>query len=76
MPTAPAPKTRKKHLAPQEIEAHVLYKDPARQAALAGLHYATGTGPGLTRKPTRGGNFAYYDAQDPKTPTRRCWSAS
>jgi DNA topoisomerase-1 len=73
MPTATAPraKTRKKALIPQE-EAHVVYKDPARQAQMAGLRYATDQGPGLTRKTTRAGNFTYHDAQgqkitDPKT---------
>ncbi|MDB5233676.1 MAG: topoisomerase [Hymenobacter sp.] len=73
MPTATAPraKTRKKTLLPQE-EAHIVYKDPARQAQMAGLRYATDQVPGLTRKPTRAGNFAYYDAKgskitDPKT---------
>ena len=63
--TPPVPKTRKKRLLPQD-EAHVLYKDPARQAELAGLHYATGQEPGLTRRATRGGKFAYYDAQGHK----------
>ncbi|GAB3653749.1 DNA topoisomerase IB [Hymenobacter agri] len=64
---APAahPKTRKKKLLPQE-EAHILYKDPARQARMAGLRYATDNGPGLTRKPTRAGKFAYYDAKGHK----------
>ena len=71
MPTAAHPKTRKKTLLPQE-EAHVVYKDPARQAEMAGLRYATDAGPGLTRKATRAGKFAYYDAKgtkitDPKT---------
>ena len=37
--TAPRPKTRKKTLLPQE-EAHIVYKDPARQAQMAGLRYA------------------------------------
>ena len=64
--TAPArPKARKKTLVPQE-EAHALYQDPARQARMAGLRYATDQGPGLTRKPTRAGNFTYHDAQGQK----------
>ena len=75
MPTAatPAarPKSRKKTLVPRE-EAHVLYKDPARQARMAGLRYATDQGPGLVRRTTRAGNFTYHDAKglkinDPKT---------
>ena len=73
MPTAPAPraKTRKKTLLPQE-EAHIVYKDPARQAEMAGLRYATDQGAGIIRKPTRAGNFTYRDAKaqkitDPKT---------
>jgi len=69
--TTAHPKTRKKALLPQE-EAHIVYKDPARQAQMAGLRYATDQGPGLTRKPTRAGNFTYHDAKgqkiaDPKT---------
>ena len=69
--TAPRPKTRKKSLAPQD-EAHIVYKDPARQAQMAGLRYATDQGAGLARKPTRAGNFTYHDAKgqkitDPKT---------
>ncbi|MBD2716831.1 DNA topoisomerase IB [Microvirga sp. STR05] len=59
------PKTRKKHLLPLE-EAHELYKDPARQAELAGLRYQTDTKPGITRKATRNGNFGYYTAQGEK----------
>ena len=73
MPTALAPraKTRKKNLVPQD-EAHIVYKDPARQAQMAGLRYATDQGPGLTRKATRAGKFSYHNAQglkivDPKT---------
>ena len=71
MPTAPRPKTRKQKLPPQD-EAHIVYKDPARQAEMAGLRYATDQGPGLSRKPTRAGHFSYYDAKgqkitDPKT---------
>jgi len=67
MPTATAarPKTRKKTLLPQE-EAHIVYKDPARQAEMAGLRYATDQGAGITRKPTRAGHFAYYDAKGQK----------
>jgi DNA topoisomerase-1 len=68
MPTtaiAAQPKTRKKTLLPQE-EAHIVYKDPARQAQMAGLRYATDQGPGLTRKATRAGKFAYYDAKGQK----------
>ncbi len=64
MPAAAAPtarpKTRKKHLTPT---AHELYKDPAQQAAQAGLHYATDAAPGYTRKAGRTGKFGYYDAQ-------------
>ena len=63
--TAAHPKTRKKALPPQE-EAHILYKDPARQAQMAGLRYATDQGPGLSRKATRAGKFAYYDAHGEK----------
>ena len=63
--TTAQPKTRKKALPPQE-EAHILYKDPARQAQMAGLRYATDQGPGLTRKATRAGKFAYYDAHGEK----------
>jgi DNA topoisomerase-1 len=41
MPTTPASprsKVRKRHLPPiHELAAHELYKDPARQAELAGL---------------------------------------
>ena len=59
------PKSRKKTLMPQE-EAHVLYKDPARQARMAGLRYATDQGAGLTRKITRAGNFTYHDAKGQK----------
>ncbi|MCI1187637.1 DNA topoisomerase IB [Hymenobacter sp. DH14] len=68
MPTATTtahPKTRKKALLPQD-EAHIVYKDPARQAQMAGLRYATDQGPGLTRKATRAGKFAYYDAKGQK----------
>ena len=67
MPTATAlrPKTRKKTLAPQD-EAHIVYKDPARQAQMAGLRYGTDHGAGITRKPTRTGNFVFHDAQGKK----------
>ena len=63
--TAPRAKTRKKALLPQD-EAHIVYKDPARQAQMAGLRYATDQGPGLARKATRTGNFTYHDAQGQK----------
>ena len=59
------PKTRKKALIPQD-EAHIVYKDPARQAQMAGLRYATDQGPGLTRKVTRAGKIAYYGTQGQK----------
>jgi DNA topoisomerase-1 len=65
MSESPRPKTRKKKLLPQE-EAHILYKDPARQAQQAGLRYATDNGPGLTRKANRTGKFSYYDAKGAK----------
>ncbi len=67
MSTAAAPrsKTKKKTLMPQE-EAHVVYKDPARQAQMAGLRYATDQGPGIARKITRAGNFTYHDAKGQK----------
>lgn len=67
MPTAAVPraKTRKKTLLPVD-EAHVVYKDPARQAQMAGLRYATDQGAGLTRKATRAGRFTYHDAQGQK----------
>lgn len=60
--THPRPKTKKKQLAPLE-EAHELYKDPARQAELAGLRYLTDTKPGLTRQPGPDGTFTYLDAK-------------
>ncbi len=44
----------------------MLYKDPARMARLAGLRYATDQSPGLTRKASRAGKLAYYDAQGHK----------
>ena len=78
MPTPaapPRPKTRKKHLPPiAELAAHELYKDPARQAELAGLRYATDAGPGLRREAGKDG-FLYFDAkghkiEDEKTLTR------
>jgi DNA topoisomerase-1 len=62
---APRPKTKKKLLLPLE-EAHELYRDPARQAELAGLRYLPDTKPGLSRKPTRNGRFAYYTAKGEK----------
>ena len=43
-----------------------MYKDPARQAEMAGLRYATDQGPGLRRKTTRAGHFGYYDAKGQK----------
>ncbi|MDO7852107.1 DNA topoisomerase IB [Hymenobacter convexus] len=72
--TTSRPKTRKKTLLPQD-EAHIVYKDPARQAEMAGLRYATDQGAGISRKPTRAGHFTYYDAKgqkitDDKTLTR------
>lgn len=63
--TTPRPKTKKKRLDPLE-EAHLLYKDPARQAELAGLRYATDDKPGITRQPTRAGNFTYHSAKGEK----------
>lgn len=63
--TQPRPKTRKKRLAPLD-DSSELYKDPARQAELAGLRYATDTRPGLTRKATRAGNFTYHTAKGEK----------
>jgi DNA topoisomerase-1 len=69
MPTAttaaPRPKTRKKNLVPlPDLAAHELYKDPARQAELAGLHYGIDTGPGLRREAAEGkGEFQYLDAK-------------
>ena len=44
----------------------MLYKDPERMARLAGLRYASDQGPGLTRKASRAGKLAYYDAQGDK----------
>ncbi|GAC1588069.1 MAG: DNA topoisomerase IB [Hymenobacter sp.] len=63
--SAPQAKTRKKTLKPQD-EAHIVYKDPARQAEMAGLRYATDQGPGIGRKPTRAGHFTYHDAHGKK----------
>ena len=63
--TALRKKTKKKRLDPIE-EAHLLYKDPARQAQLAGLRYVTDERPGLTRRATRAGNFVYDDAKGAK----------
>jgi DNA topoisomerase-1 len=61
------PKTRKKHLPPvPDLAAHELYKDPARQAELAGLRYATDHGPGLRREPGPEGEFTYFDAKGHK----------
>ena len=67
-PAAPRPKTRKKSLPPiHDLAAHELYKDPARQAELAGLRYATDHGPGLRREAGPGkGEFAYFDAKGHK----------
>ena len=64
MPTTstPRPKTKKKHLPPLE-EAHELYKDPARQAELAGLRYLTDSKPGLTRQPGPDGTFTFLTAK-------------
>ncbi|NVO29575.1 DNA topoisomerase IB [Hymenobacter lapidiphilus] len=68
------PKTKKKRLDPLPA-AHELYKDPARQAELAGLRYLTDTKPGLTRETTRVGNVRYRTTkgellQDEKTLAR------
>ncbi|RYU76741.1 DNA topoisomerase IB [Hymenobacter persicinus] len=65
MPTTtaqPRLKIKKKKLPPLE-EAHELYKDPARQAELAGLRYVTDTKPGLTRQAGPDGSFAFLDAK-------------
>ncbi|QKG55529.1 DNA topoisomerase IB [Hymenobacter sp. BRD128] len=70
MPAAhpqPRPKTRKKHLPPvHELAAHELYKDPARQAELAGLRYATDAGPGLRREASGAHEFVYFNAKGEK----------
>ncbi|OGX86912.1 DNA topoisomerase IB [Hymenobacter glacialis] len=63
--TAPRPKTRKKTLVPQD-EAHIVYKDPARQAQMAGLRYATDAGTGISRKATRTGSYVFHDAHGEK----------
>ncbi|SNR30484.1 DNA topoisomerase IB [Hymenobacter mucosus] len=60
--TSARPKTKKKRLEPLE-EAHVLYKDPARQAELAGLRYLTDVKPGHTRIAGSDGAFAYHTAK-------------
>ncbi|PJJ60337.1 DNA topoisomerase IB [Hymenobacter chitinivorans] len=67
MPTAaPArPKVKKKHLPPLQ-EAHELYKDPARQAELAGLRYLPDTKAGLTRQADKDGTFSYLNAKGEK----------
>lgn len=49
--------------APAEVPAHELYKDPARQAELAGLRYATDHGPGLRREAQASGGFVYLTAK-------------
>ena len=63
MPPAARPKTPKKHLPPvHDLTAHELYKDPAHQAELAGLRYATDHGPGLRREAGKAeGEFRYLD---------------
>ncbi|MGI4759442.1 MAG: DNA topoisomerase IB [Janthinobacterium lividum] len=70
MPTLHAPlrpKASKKSLPPiHELAAHELYKDPARQAELAGLRYATDAGPGLHREPSGKGEFVYVNAKGVK----------
>ena len=73
MPAAtsqPTPRTKaaKKSLPPvPELTAHELYKDPAHQAELAGLRYATDHGPGLRREAgDTKGEFAYIDAKGHK----------
>ncbi len=58
---------RKKSPPPiQELAAHELYKDPARQAELAGLRYATDAGPGLRREAAGAHEFVYVDAKGRK----------
>ncbi|RAK70005.1 DNA topoisomerase IB [Hymenobacter edaphi] len=69
MPTTaatPRLKVRKKKLVPVEADVHELYKDPARQAELAGLRYFPDTKPGLTRKLGRNAHFQYLDARGGK----------
>ncbi|QIL74693.1 DNA topoisomerase IB [Hymenobacter sp. HDW8] len=67
MPTTSTlrPKTKKKHLPPLE-EAHELYKDPARQAELAGLRYQADTKPGIRRQPGPDGTFTFLTAKGEK----------
>jgi DNA topoisomerase-1 len=66
-PAQPRPKTSKRNLPPlPELAAHELYKDPARQAELAGLRYATDAGPGLHREPSGEREFVYIDAKGRK----------
>ncbi|GAB2942004.1 DNA topoisomerase IB [Hymenobacter coalescens] len=62
----PRVKIRKKKLAPVEADAHELYKDPARQAELAGLRYLPDTQPGLTRQLGRNGHFRYVNHKGEK----------
>ena len=67
-PTSARPKTRRASAPPAPAEspdlpAHELYKDPARQAALAGLRYATDHGPGLRREAQASGGFVYLTAK-------------
>ncbi|GAA3941597.1 DNA topoisomerase IB [Hymenobacter algoricola] len=67
MPTAAHPRLKvKKKKLPPLAEAHELYKDPARQAELAGLRYVTDTKPGLTRKAGRTSTFSFLDAKGQK----------
>ncbi|KAA9339798.1 DNA topoisomerase IB [Hymenobacter busanensis] len=70
MPTlsAPArPKVKKKKLAPVEAEAHELYKDPARQAELAGLRYVGDLQKGgIARQPAHNGHFKFVNAKGEK----------
>ncbi|WP_022823071.1 DNA topoisomerase IB [Hymenobacter norwichensis] len=68
--THPRTKTKKKRLAPLP-DSHELYKDPARQAELAGLRYRTDNKPAITRTPGPDGAFSYHTAKgelitDPK----------
>ncbi|OON67548.1 DNA topoisomerase IB [Hymenobacter sp. CRA2] len=64
--TAPRLKIRKKKLAPADADVHELYKDPARQAELAGLRYFPDTKPGITRQLGRNGEFRYVNAKGEK----------
>ncbi|WP_400190977.1 DNA topoisomerase IB [Hymenobacter sp. B81] len=70
MPTTTAPvrpKVKKKHLPPLEADVHELYKDPARQAELAGLRYlADPQRGGIQRKAGRNGHFVFVDAKGEK----------